>query len=95
MDTLILIAIVTGCAFAFMRSANGTSGMNDTEVTLDNIRRGVKNGWYRCVLVRSEGQPAVKLVGKDTTGNDYEDIYPVSEKTWQTLLNEGYKIEEA
>ena len=92
MDTLILIVIATACTLAFIRKAEGTSGMNDTEATIDNIRRGVANGWYTCVLSRIEGKPAVKLSGKDASGNDYEDVYPVSESTWQTLAGEGYKI---
>lgn len=93
MDAFILIAIAVGLLAISRSTTKGTSGMNDTEATLDNIRRGVKNGWYSCVLVRSDGFPAVKLSGKDTTGNSYEDIYPVSEDTWQTLKSEGYKVE--
>lgn len=93
MDTLILIVIATACTLAFIRKAEGTSGMNDPEATIDNIRRGVANGWYTCVLTRIEGKPAVKLSGKDAAGNDYEDVYPVSESTWQTLASEGYNVE--
>lgn len=93
MDTFILIAIATACTLAFVRKAKGTSGMNDTEVSIDNIRRGVANGWYTCILCRVEGKPAVKLSGKDASGNSYEDVYPVSESTWQTLASEGYNVE--
>ena len=80
-------------AVAFIRSATrGTSGMNDTPVSIDNIRRGVANGWYKATLTRVNGKPAVRLYGKDTAGNDYGDVFPISEHDWQTLKAERYDV---
>lgn len=82
-------------AVAFMRSAtHGTSGMNDTPVSLDNIRRGVQNGWYKATLCMNDGKHAIILSGKNTDGKIYTDIYPISEHDWQTLKNEGYSVTE-
>lgn len=82
-------------AVAFMRSAtHGTSGMNDKPVSLDNIRMGVARGWYTATLTRVGGKPAIRLFGKDAKGNDYGDVFPISEHDWQTLKNEGYSVTE-
>ena len=90
METLFVIALITACGLAFLKGAQGTAGMNDTPVSLENVRRGVKNGWYTCTLVRMQGRPAVRLSGKNTNGQMYSDVYPISEADWQTLKNEGY-----
>lgn len=92
METLFVIALITACGLAFLRGAQGTAGMNDPETDIANIRRGVANGWYTCVLTRVDGKAAVRLSGKKPTGENYTDVYPVSEQTWQTLKNDGYKV---
>lgn len=92
MKKYLLIGIAAVFCFAFLRKAKGTAGMNDPETSLDNIRRGVANGWYTCLLTRVNGKPAVRLSGKTTDGWTSTGVYPVSEKTWQTLKNEGYKV---
>lgn len=80
-------------AVAFIRSATrGTSGMNDTPVSIDNIRRGVQNGWYTAQLTYYDGKPAVILSGKNTDGKLYTDIYPISKSDWETLRKEGYEV---
>ena len=82
-------------AVAFMRSANvGTSGINDKPVFLDSIRMGVARGWYTATLTRVGGKPAIRLTGKDANGNDYGDVFPISEHDWQILKNEGYSVTE-
>lgn len=65
------------------------SGMNDTPVSLENVRRGVKNGWYTAQLLRVDGMPAIRLSGKITNGRQYSDIYPLSESDYETLKSEG------
>ena len=92
METLFVIALITACGLAFLKGAKGTAGMNDPETDIANIRRGVANGWYTCTLTRVNGKPAVRLSGKTTDGKQSTDVYPVSETTWQTLKNEGYKV---
>lgn len=91
MDKLVLIVFFAACSLAFIRG-KGTAGMNDPETDIANIRRGVANGWYNCVLTRVDGKAAVMLSGKKPTGENYTDVYPVSEQTWQTLKNDGYKV---
>lgn len=92
MDELILIGILILGGFALSKK-KCTSGMNDPETSLANIHRGVANGWYTCKLTREKnGKAAVILTGKDANGDDYSDLYPVSENTWQTLKAEGYEI---
>lgn len=95
MDKKLLICVlVLGCLVITEHKKKGTAGLNDPQVSLDNIRRGVANGWYTCKLVRtSDGIPAVRLSGKNTDGKYYSDVYPVSEETWQTLKNDGYGIQ--
>ena len=92
MKKYLLIGLAAVFCFAFLRKAKGTAGMSDPETSLDNIRRGVANGWYTCTLTRVNGKPAVRLSGKTTDGKQSTDVYPVSETTWQTLKNEGYKV---
>lgn len=92
METLFVIALITACGLAVLKGAQGTAGMSDPEISLDNIRRGVANGWYTCLLTRVNGKPAVRLSGKTTDGWTSTGVYPVSEKTWQTLKNEGYEV---
>ena len=89
---IIIIGILLLGGLLISHSAKATSGMNDTPVTLDNIRRGVREGWYSCVLTRVDGQPAVRLSGILQDGNEYLGTYPISETDWQTLKNEGYIV---
>lgn len=93
MDSLFIIGGVV-LAVVLMRSAtHGTSGMNDKPIFIDNIRRGVKNGWYTAKLTYVNGRPAVHLSGKDVSGGLYEGDFPISQKDWQTLKEEGYQVE--
>lgn len=85
----IMLAVAGVIMYASSKKDN-ISGMQDTPVSLDNIRRGVKNGWYTAVLTRVDGQPAVRLSGKVNDGSTYTDVYPISETDYQTLRSEGY-----
>lgn len=92
MDKLVLILFAAALVGTFVKKTKGANGMSDTPISLENVRRGVKNGWYTCTLVHKQGLPAVLLSGKDTNGNTYSGVYPVSEDDWNTLKNEGYKV---
>lgn len=94
MNKLLLIgAIFLGGIVITKHKKKGTAGLNDPQVSLDNIRRGVANGWYTCKLLRTaDGKAAVELSGKKTDGKYYSDIYPVAEETWQMLKAEGYEL---
>ena len=68
-------------------------GMEDDPVSIENIRRGVANGWYACVLTRVNNTPAVRLSGRTADGKTYTDVFAVTEEDWQTLKKEGYAEE--
>ena len=91
MGALLIIGAIAAVLIAAHKSQS-VRGMSDKPVLLDNIRRGVQNGWYKAMLVRVGDKPAVHLYGKDAAGNDYGDAFPISEHDWQTLKNEGYDV---
>lgn len=95
MDGLIIISILVlgGFVMAVMNKKEDVAGMQDKFVTIDNIRRGVQEGWYKAILLRVNGQPAVYLYGRDISGNQTGDTYPISEADWQTLRAEGYSTD--
>ena len=96
MDGIIIIGVFVAAALiaaAAKKNPQGLEGMSDTPVSIENIRKGVERGWYKAVLCRVNGKPAVFLYGKDADGENYGDYYPISEVDWQTLKNEGYAIE--
>lgn len=68
-------------------------GMQDDPVSIENIRRGVQNGWYSCTLITANGRPAVRLSGYTRDGKLFTDVYPVTKEDWDTLKNEGHKVE--
>lgn len=86
MGAVVLLAIAAALLAA---KKSSISGMQDAPVTLENIRRGVKNGWYTAVLTKVGGQYAVRLSGKTQDGSTYTDVYPVSKENYYTLLNDG------
>lgn len=94
MDAIIAFGIIAVLAIAALgKPASQLRGMSDKPVLLENIRQGVKNGWYKATLTYYDGKPAVHLYGKDTNGNAYGDIFPISRSDWETLRKEGYEVE--
>ena len=69
-------------------------GMEDNPVSIENIRSGVANGWYTCVLTRVNNIPAVRLSRRTTDGKIYTDVFTVTKEDWNALKNEGYKVVE-
>ena len=67
--------------------------MEDDPISIENIRRGVTNRWYTCVLTRVDGIPSVRLSGRTADGNTYTDVFAITEEDWQTLKKEGYAEE--
>ena len=95
MNELVLIGILLlgGVAIAYAKKHDdGTAGMQDNPVSLDNIRKGVSRGWYKARLTRVNGQPAIYLYGYNTNGQEYGDTYPISQADWDTLKAEGYDV---
>ena len=95
MNGIVIIGALTAFALfciAAKPSQAAAYGMEDTPVSIDNIRKGVERGWYSCVLVLVDGIPAVHLTGKTADGKTYSDVYPVTKEDWETLRNEGYEV---
>ena len=96
MDAWIITGIFAAMALAALagrKSQAALTGMEDMPVSIDNIRRGVANGWYTCTLVVVDGIPAVHLSGRTADGKPYSDVYPITKEDWNTLQAEGYKVE--
>lgn len=67
------------------------SGMQDAAPALENLKRGIANGWYTAELTMVNGQQAVRLSGKLTNGKQYSDVYPVTPDVAQELRKMGVK----
>jgi hypothetical protein len=67
------------------------SGMNDAAPALENLKRGIANGWYTAELTMVNGQQAIRLSGKLTNGKQYTDVYPVTTEVAQELRKMGVK----
>lgn len=85
------IATITW-GLAKMRNKIGhVSGMTDAAPTLENLKRGIANGWYTAELTMVNGQQAVRLSGKLTNGKQYTDVYPVTPEVAHELRKMGVK----
>ena len=89
-DTYVIVAALA--VLAIMRRNKSIKGMSDPIVSIDNIRRGVRNGWYAAQLERYNGAPAVRLSGKRTDGTYESSLYPITEADWQQLKSENYPV---
>ena len=90
---LLAVGTLVAIVFIFMATNHrSVKGMDDKPVSLDNIRKGVARGWYKATLVRRQGKPYIYLYGKNAEGNNYGDIYPISEEDWQTLKAEHFNV---
>lgn len=68
------------------------SGMADAAPTLENLKRGIANGWYTAQLTVVNGQQAVRLSGKLTNGQQYSDVYPVTPQVAKELKQMGVPV---
>lgn len=59
--------------------------MTDAAPALENLKRGIANGWYTAELTMVNGQQAVRLSGKLTNGKQYSDVYPITPEVAQEL----------
>lgn len=71
------------------KKKSGVGSMSDPAPTLDNLKRGISNGWYTAELVTVNGQQAVRLSGKLTNGEYYSDIYPITSEVAAELKQMG------
>lgn len=75
-----------------MKLANKQSSVgaiSDKAPTLDNLKRGIANGWYQAQLTMVNGQQAVRLSGKLINGREYSDVYPVTPEVAAELKRIG------
>lgn len=80
------------CAIGLILIANkqcGVGKMSDPAVALDNLKRGIANGWYQAELTMVNGQQAVRLSGKLTNGKQYSDVYPITPEVAAELKQMG------
>lgn len=82
------IAVAIGLLF-IANKQNGVGKMDDPAVALDNLKRGIANGWYQAQLTMVNGQPAVRLSGKLTNGQQYSDVYPITSEVAAELKRMG------
>lgn len=85
------IAIIAWGLAKMRKKMKYVSGMTDAAPTLENLKRGIANGWYTAELTVVNGQQAVRLSGKLTNGKQYSDVYPVTPEVAQELRKMGVK----
>lgn len=96
METALIGIALAGLValFALNTGRNmGAGKVTDPMPSLENIRMGIRRGWYTAVLKRMYGKPFVVLSGKDTNGEQTTDIYPISEQTFKALKNDGVQVQ--
>lgn len=80
------------CAIGLLMIANkrrGVGSMDDAPVALENLKRGIANGWYQAQLTTVDGKPVVRLSGKLTNGKPYSDVYPITAEVQAELKQMG------
>lgn len=82
------IAVAIGLLF-IANKQNGVGKMDDPAVALDNLKRGIANGWYTAQLTMVNGQQAVRLSGKLINGMPYSDVYPITPEVASELKQMG------
>lgn len=62
-------------------------------ITLENIRRGVAEGWYDIVEIYAAPSGwYVKLRGKNTDGEEFIGSYAIAQEDFNQLKDEGYTV---
>lgn len=90
--TAIGLALAAAITWKLLHKRSQRVGaMTDPMPTLDNLKRGIANGWYTAKLTTFDGQQAVELSGKLTDGTPYVDIYPITIEIANELRKIGVK----
>lgn len=91
MKPLTAIGLALGAVFAWklLSKQKSVGKMSDLAPTLENLKRGIANGWYTAQLTMVNGQQAVRLSGKLTNGQKYSDVYPVTPEVAAELKQMG------
>ena len=88
--TPIIATIAVAIGLLFIANKQKSVGkMDDPAVALDNLKRGIANGWYQAQLTMVNGQPAVRLSGKLINGKQYSDVYPITSEVAAELKQMG------
>lgn len=88
--TAIGLALAAAVTWKLLHKRSQKVGaMTDPMPTLDNLKRGIANGWYQAQLTTVGGKPAVRLSGKLTNGKPYSDVYPITAEVQAELKQMG------
>lgn len=88
--TAIGLALAAAVTWKLLHKRSQKVGaITDTMPTLDNLKRGIANGWYTAELVIVDGKQAVRLSGKLTDSKYYSDVYPITEEVANELCAMG------
>ena len=87
--TILTSVVVAIGLLAIANKQRGVGSMSDPEVALDNLKRGIANGWYTAQLTTIDGRQAVRLSGKLTNGKQYSDVYPITIEVASELRKMG------
>ena len=88
--TAIGLALAAAITWKLLHKRSQKVGaMTDPMPTLDNLKRGIANGWYTAKLTTFDGQQAVELSGKLTDGKPFQDVYPITIAVAQELRKMG------
>ena len=89
--TAIGLALVAAFAWKLLSKQKSVGKMSDPAPTLENLKRGIANGWYKAELIMVDGLQAVRLSGKLTNGDYYSDVYPITDDIANELRAIGVK----
>lgn len=87
--TILTSVVVSIGLLAIANRQRAVGSMSDPDVALDNLKRGIANGWYQAELTMVNGQQAVRLSGKLTNGKPYSDVYPITPEVTAELRKMG------
>ena len=90
--TAIGLALRAAFVWKLLSKQKSVGKMSDPAPTLENLKRGIANGWYKAEITTVDGKRAVRLSGKLTNGTFYQDVYPITESVEKELLKLGAKI---
>ena len=85
-DLLLLAALGFGAYWLYKHKACKSSD----EISLENLRMGIANGWYEVKLFAGEnGKYFAIISGQDTDGNDIQTTKDISQATYEALKADG------
>ena len=91
MKPITAIGLALGAAFVWklLSKQKSVGKMSDPAPTLENLKRGIANGWYTAQLTMVDGKQAVRLSGKLINGKQFSDVYPITTEVATELKQMG------